>query len=189
MYTLIRNIHLAAGLFVAAFLAVYAVSAAQMASPLVNLPQSTREWTLTVPADVDTTPRGFARWLGQTHGIVGALDDVDESEGLEVRIVRVGTRTTVTLDLATRVATVEERRHSTIGMLNRLHHVSGLDAGWWPIDLWGLLLAVASALLLVLSGTGIVLWFQRHRERRTGLVVLVSGLALGLTLLVLMRAA
>ena len=74
-------------------------------------------------------------------------------------------------------------------MLNRLHHVSGLDAGWWPIDVWGLLLAVASALLLVLACTGIVLWFQRHRERRTGLVVLVSGLALGLTLLVLMRTA
>lgn len=189
MYTTLRNLHLGAGLFVALFLAVYAASAAQMASPLVNLPQTTREWTLTVPADVDTTPRGFARWLGQTHGIVGALDAVDESEGLEVRIVRVGTRTTVTLDRATRVAAVEERRHSTIGMLNRLHHVSGIDAGWWPIDLWGMLVAVASALLLVLSGTGVVLWFLRHKERRTGMVVLVSGLTLGLTLLVLMRAA
>jgi hypothetical protein len=104
-------------------------------------------------------------------------------------IVRPGTTHDVVYDVATRTAHVSTRVMNAVGMLNRLHHVRGVRHEYWAINAWGWFLFVVSVGLLLLAGTGVVMWFQRHRERRAGAIVFSVGLLSGLTLLVLVRLA
>ena len=109
--------------------------------------------------------------------------------GFSLRLVTVGTSHTVEFHTGTRQAHITTGRHNAVGMLNRIHHAHGVNHAYWATNGWGWLLAAASVLLLVLAGSGVIMWFMRHRERRAGAVVLVAGLAWGLTLLGLMRTA
>jgi hypothetical protein len=162
-----------------------------MAWPVVVPPQRVTDTDIAVPASVEATPRALARWLGETHGIAGGLDSVRVTDGgFTMLVSKVGRRWFVRFDGDAHTAHVRLAEHYTaLGMLNRVHHIRGTSATWWALNAWGWFLAAVSLALLVLSASGVVLWFQRHRERRTGALVLIGGLAWGLTLLVLMRAA
>ncbi len=74
-----------------------------------------------------------------------------------------------------------------LGMLNDLHHTYGLWEGPWSARLWGGLAAVTSSALLVLAGTGVLMWWRRPRERRLGLVVIGASLLWGGGLLAWVR--
>lgn len=189
MYKLLRNLHLAAGLFAALFLVLYGLSAAQMATPYQ--PRSVQETrTIDVPIGVETEARPLARWLMDAHGLDGELTQVESGDTRTVlTVVRPGTTHEITYQAGSRRATIVTDRSGTIGLLNRLHHVAGFKHAHWPTRLWAMLLFVVSLLLLVLSTTGVTLWFQRHRERRSGAIVLAVGLTWGLSLLILIRAS
>jgi len=190
MYKLLRNLHLLAGLFAALFLGAYALGAAQMAYPLYRPAPAVTATDLTLPENINPTPRAVARWLWDTRGLAGELRDVEhDGTGFSLTIAKIGTLHEVRFDPARRMAHIETRAHNPIGMLNRIHHIGGVSHGYWAINAWGWLLASASVLLLVLASSGVVMWFTRHRERRAGAVVLAAGLLWGLTLLVLMRTA
>ncbi|MEQ1727828.1 MAG: PepSY-associated TM helix domain-containing protein [Vicinamibacterales bacterium] len=190
MYRFLRNVHLAAGLFTAVFLFAYALSAAQMAYPLYRPVPVVTESDLTVPANIDPTPRALASWLGATPDFRGDLRDVEADEdGFALTIARVGTMHRVEYDPAERRVHITSRRQNAVGMLNRIHHVAGVGHAYWAVNAWGWLLASSSLLLLIVALSGVVMWFNRHRERRIGALVLAGGLAWGLTLLVLLRLA
>ncbi len=190
MYKVLRNVHLAAGLFTAVFLFAYALSAAQMAYPLYRPTPVVTESDLPVPANIDATPRALARWLGETPDLRGDLREVEgDEDGFAMTIARVGTSHRIEFDPAERRAHITSRRQNAVGMLNRIHHVSGVGHTYWAVNAWGWLLASSSLLLLGIALSGVVMWFNRHRERRTGALVLAGGLAWGLTLLVLLRLA
>jgi hypothetical protein len=111
------------------------------------------------------------------------------ADGLGLTIVRPGTTHRVELDAGTREARVTTGVMNAIGMVNRLHHVRGVAHDYWAINAWGWFLFTVSVGLLVLAGTGTVMWFARHRERRLGALVFGVGLVWGLTLLILVRTA
>ena len=76
---------------------------------------------------------------------------------------------------------------NTLGLLNRIHHASGIAHDYWAVNGWGWVLLTTSCALLVLAITGIVMWFKRHEDRVLGAMVTTIGLSWGVTLLVLMR--
>ena len=191
MYRLLRNVHLFAGLFAAVFLLAFGLSAAQMAWTAIVPPQRVTEHEVSVPASVEATPRALARWLAETQDITGGLDNARAIDGgFTMLVSKVGRRWFVRYEADAHTAHIRLAEHYTaLGMLNRVHHIRGTSSTYWALNAWGWFLAAVSAALLVLSVSGLVLWFQRHRERRAGLLVLAGGLIWGLTLLVLMRTA
>jgi hypothetical protein len=54
---------------------------------------------------------------------------------------------------------------------------------------WAVFVALISVALIVLSLTGIYLWFKIHTERVIGIILLVLSLGYSLTLIVLIRTA
>lgn len=191
MYRALRNTHLVLGLFGATFFVAYGLSAAQMAYPVYSPRAAQIETDFHVPVDVETSPRALARWLSQAHGIEGALQDVehDTGGGFSFTVARVGTTFEVEFSPQGQSVHVVTKRHGTVGMLNRVHHVTGIDHGYWALDAWGHFLALASLALIGLAISGTMMWFKRHAERRSGAIVFGAGLAWGLSLLVLMRLA
>jgi hypothetical protein len=190
VYVWLRRVHRAAGLFSATFLAAYALSAAQMAYPIYRPQPAVTAFDIGTPSEIDATPRAVARWLGDSQGLRGELRDVEsDGNGFAITVATIGTTHRVQFDAASRTLHVITRRQNAVGMLNRIHHVRGIDHDSGALNAWGWLLASASVLLLVLATSGIVMWFARHAERVTGAIVLGVGLAWGLTLLILMRAA
>jgi len=188
MYRLLRNVHLALGLFSAVFLLGYAVSAALMAYPLYSPPWKETQRQIEVPAGVDTAPRALARWLMDEHGLRGDLTKVSATDAaISLTIARTGTNHRVQYHVQARTARITSGVASPLGMLNRIHHVGGVWHEYWAIDAWGWFLFAVSICLLLLATTGVAMWFSRHRERRMGTVLLGAGLAWGVTLLVLVR--
>jgi hypothetical protein len=188
-YPTLRVVHLVVGLFVAAVLTAYGVSAVQMAyAPQIAAPRESTE-SMDIPPGHDETPRTLAAWLMTERDLRGDLTQASDDDGqITVTIDRPGTLHVVRYDRASGRADVTTRVRAPAGVLNRLHHLTGLTHDYWALSVAGGLLFAASIALLVLAVTGVTMWFLRHRERKTGLVVLVTGLAWGLTLLVMIRA-
>ena len=55
--------------------------------------------------------------------------------------------------------------------------------------MWAFFVALVSVALIVLSLTGIYLWFKIHTERVIGIILLALSLGYSLTLIVLIRTA
>lgn len=189
-YAVFRNIHLVAGLFAAAFLLAYGLSAAQMAYPIYQPARTTSARMVAVPANVDASPRPLARWLADRHDVRGDLTDIHDEDGtVTLTIARPGTVHRVEYRQAGRQAEISTEVSNAVGMLNRLHHVRGVTHDYWAINAWAWFLCAASLALLLLAATGVVMWFQRHADRRVGALVLGVGLFWGLTCLILVRLA
>jgi hypothetical protein len=182
MYRYLRNTHLFTGLFCCLFLLMYGVSSVQMAhNRWFNLRPTVTEAEFPVRGD---SPRAIALELMADHGVRGELTQVREAA---FRIQRPGTVYEVQFGGGT--AKVKTNVAGFMGMLNRIHHVGGLWHEYTLTNVWAFFVGVVSAGLLILGGTGIYLWFKIHQERVIGTVLLVAGLAYGLTLVVMIRTA
>jgi len=189
MYKFIRNTHLLIGLFAFLFLLMYGVSAVQMAHNkwFSNKPAVTEsEIALTPGGDA----RSVARELMDRHGLKGELAQVRKAgSGFSFRIVRPGTVYEVAYATETGTANVKTNVANIMGMLNRIHHVGGLWHEYTLTNVWAVFVALVSVALIVLSLTGIYLWFKIHTERVIGIILLVLSLGYSLTLIVLIRTA
>ena len=76
-----------------------------------------------------------------------------------------------------------------MGMMNRIHHVGGLWHDYTLTNVWGVFVGLISVMLIVLSLTGIYLWFKIHTERVIGVALLALSLSYSLTLIALIRTA
>jgi hypothetical protein len=187
MYRLLRNTHLFLGLLALLFLTMYGLSGVQMAHNkwFSTKPVVTDE-RITIAAGVDGDPRAIARALG----LRGELADVHKTaSGFKMRVSRLGTMYDVDYSELTREAKLRISRGSFMAVLNRIHHVAGTWHEYWVIDVWGVLLALVSASLLVIGATGIYLWFKIHSERTIGVILLAINLGFCITLLALIRTA
>lgn len=190
MYRLLRDVHLAVGLFGSMFLLALGLSAVQMAYPIYRLRPTETVTTTDVPAGVDTSPRALARWLMDARDLRGDLTEVTiASDSVSLHIVRPGTTHDVEYDPRLHSARVTTRVLDAIGMLNRIHHIGGIRHDYWAINAWGWFLFVVSLSLFVMAVTGVAMWFARHDDRRLGTIVLGVSLTWGLTLLILIRTA
>ncbi|MGH9661792.1 MAG: PepSY domain-containing protein [Bryobacteraceae bacterium] len=188
LYKWLRNTHLLLGLFGFLFLTMYAVSSVQMVHRIPIRP-SVSETMRTVTAG-ETDARRVARELMDRYGLGGDLLRVRTSEkGASFDIVKPGTVSNVDYDRASGEAKVRTSVVGLLGMLNRIHHVGGLWHEYALINVWGALVGLVSASLVVMALTGIYLWFKIHTERAIGVALLAISLGYSVTLMVLMRNA
>jgi hypothetical protein len=188
MFTSFRTIHLCAALFSTAFLAMYGISAVQMAhTKWFSMKPGVSIQELPVTPGL-TNARDAARELMVRHHLRGELQSVDaRATDLRFRIVRPGTVYEVVYTPASGMARVKTSTAGFMGMLNRIHHVNGLWHEWALLNVWGGLVGLVSMGLFLLGATGLYLWFKTRRERRIGIVLLTIGTLLPLGLLISMR--
>jgi hypothetical protein len=189
MYKIFRDIHLLLGLFAGIFLLMYGISAVQMAhNRWFNLRPSVSEQQIALEPGVDEGARLVANFLMTRHEMRGELAQVRESDkGIRFRIARPGTVYEVDYDRGSRSAKIRTSTANFLGMLNRIHHLAGVNREFWVLNVWGWLVGIVSAMLIGMGITGIYLWFKIHTERRVGMALLVLSLGYSLPLLYLLR--
>ena len=189
MYRWILNTHLLLGLFCCVFLLMYGVSAVQMShSRWFSLQPHVSEQQVNLGPGVDA--RAAARELMDRHGVRGELAQTRKTAtGWDFRIIRPGTVYDAVYDASNGNSRVRTSTAGFMGMLNRIHHIAGLWHDYGLINVWGAVVGVVSAMLLVVGLTGVYLWFKIHTERVTGAVLLAGALGYSLTLIVLIRMA
>jgi hypothetical protein len=188
MYSKMRTIHLCAAMFSLAFLAMYTVSAVQMGhSRFFALRPTVSESRLRMTPALTDARAAAAELIGR--GLRGELRNIQSAsaERLVFRIVRPGTIYDVDYTAATGDALVKTSRAGVLGYLNRLHHIGGLNYDYPILNVWGVLVGVISLGLFTLGATGLYLWYQNHRERRIGGVLLAGAVTVIGTLVVWMR--
>lgn len=185
-----RLLHLYGGLFVSPFLILFAVSAILLNHgwrPTAVEP-SRRDVSIQAPADLKGLDLG-KEILRQT-GVEGEIDYVDlKGNRLRLPVTRPGRKFTVTADLAKQSATIEERPTFFGERLIYLHkspgpHNAAVRGNWVATRIWGVLADGTVYLLLLVTTSGIYLWYLVRPERRRGMVFLAVG-CLSLVLLVL----
>ena len=189
MYRLIRNIHLILGLSCCLFLLMYAVSAVQMShNGWFDMKPTVTEARLPVDASAATHPRAFAAELMREHGLRGDIEQASEGEaGYELRIVRPGTVAEARYLPGAAEAHVNISKADFMGMLNRIHHANGAWHEDALLNVWGVFVGLVSIALIGLGATGVYMWFKIYDERLIGGLILFSGLAVGLGLLIATR--
>ncbi len=190
MHGWLRNTHLLSGLFFLLFLLVYGWSSVQMVHrSWFNLQPSISETRVTVQSAVEDG-RAVARQLMDQHGVRGDLNQVQQTPtGLRLRIGRPGTSYDIEYSAETGEAKIRKTVANFKAMLNRIHTVSGLWHDYSLINVWGVLVGLASLGMFVMGLTGIYLWFKIHSERTIGTILLILSLGYSLTLMVWMRLA
>ena len=187
LYRRTRDLHLYAGLFVSPFVLVYAVS-------VLLLNHAVRPWggpdvppaeRRTVRVSVRDGEDGLAvaRQVREQIGVRGEIGFVSRkprSPRLSFPIESPGRTTSVRVDLASGVATVERKETGVWDATIYLHKMPGphnvkLRGNWAFTRLWGWLADATVYLLLFLSATGIYLWTVLKAQRRTGLLFLGAG--------------
>lgn len=191
MYKTVRNIHLLLASFSLPFLVMYGVSAVQMShSTWFQMKPDIHETQLTLARN-ETDARAIARTImereSSIRGEIGNVKAIDT--GVTLRIVVPGTVHDVRYERATGVAQIKTSVSGAMGMLNRLHHWAGFWHEPITMKLWASAVALVSAALVLLGGTGIYLWFTRRTERRIGFALLAVNLVVAIVLLVSMRSA
>ena len=200
LYRWTRDLHLYAGLFVSPFVLVYAVSAILLVH--AYLPWGGRATapvqTRTVRVAVRDAEDGLAvasqvRAQIGVRGEIGFVGRKPGSPRLGFPIESPGRTTSVRVDLATGIATVETKSTGVWDALVWLHkmpgpHNANIRGNWVLTRLWGWLADTSVYLLLFLSVSGIYLWFVLRAERRSGLVMLGAGV-LSFTAIVVALAA
>ena len=190
MYKWIRNTHLLLGLFAFLFLLMYGVSSIQMAHNkwFSNQPAITESAVALAAGAADA--RAVARELMDKHGLKGELAQIRKvGQSLAFRIMRPGTIYDVTYSPETGEAKVKTSVANLMGMLNRIHHINGLWHDFTLTNVWAAFVALVSVALILLSLSGIYLWFKIHTERIVGSILLALSLGYSLTLIVLIRTA
>ncbi|MBT3271324.1 hypothetical protein HN371_29570 [Candidatus Poribacteria bacterium] len=131
------------------------------------------------------TDIALAEELAAQLGLSGEFDWTErllQENALRFRVGQPGDMTTVTVDLGTAEASIENIRFNVWGMLRALHTFTGVRDGdptardWLPTLLWVVSMdaVAAGSIFLVLSG--IYMWYQLRTKRRPGLAALGLGL-------------
>lgn len=190
MYRLIRDIHLVLGLAAGLFMAIYGLTAGTMSAwPVVAYFTSTTTERIQVPADLDPDlPAPAVAAALRARGLIeGPTQFVKTSSGaIELGTRRPGVGYEVEWDRGPQL-TIAIERSGFLELLEDLHHLSGMHHEDPRMSYWGVVLFVMSGLSLALGGSGVWLWWLRHKERRVGGILLACTTALAALLIVLVR--
>ena len=184
-----RNLHLAVGVLTAPFLLMYAFSALQMAhSKWFKLNRVTTKTTLAIATGDATDGRAVARALMKRGAVAGEIGQIAAVKtGYRIHVTRPGAVYDIVYDATTGQAIVSETKSGAVFLLNRLHHLAGIDHQYGWLNAWGWMLGLTAVLLSGLGVTGIYLWFKMHGELVIGLALLAVSLGYSLTLLYSLR--
>jgi hypothetical protein len=187
-YPLLRTTHLLLGSFSGLFLLMYGASGVQMTHRWLDAGQTVVESDVAVSNGAAAGPRALAQMLMTEHRMVGQLASITQKpDGFSLQITRPGTAYQVAYATGAASAHVKTSVSGWVGMLNGIHRVAGLKHDYVLLNVWGVFVGVVSAAVLLLGLTGTYLWFQTHGERLIGGLIVGVGLAVGLSLMVLIR--
>jgi hypothetical protein len=194
-YLGIRSLHLYLGLFISPFVVVYALTAIFFVHAWLPWggAESGEPEARTVPVSVhaDSNSLVLAEQVRVQIGVAGEIDYVNrdaKEQRLSFPIHSPGRRASVTVDLRTGLAQVEERATGMWDGLVWLHkmpgpHNAAIRGNWAFMQAWRWFADVTAYLLLFLSASGVYLWSVIRSERRAGLLLLGGG-ALSFVLLI-----
>jgi len=168
MLSLIRDIHLALGLFCAPLVLAYAMDGVRINHPRFYPKDATKsEQTYPVSA---SEPEAIVSELNERYGLVGRYWPPD-SEG-KFSIISPTANRTVQYDPATHSVRVETERPRFFSLATNLHFAAGVHNKDTAMNAWGWLVVLVSAAFVALGVTGLWLWIPRLKERRLGLLFL-----------------
>lgn len=188
----LRDLHLCAGLFISPYVLVFSVSVFFLVHAWLPgaRPRPTGEWSVT---DVPL-PTNLAELAGReridalrpaldrakVQGEVGWIQHLARENRLVVPVTVPGRVATVTIDLDTRKARVQEQRTGLASALVELHkspgpHLVGIRKNSSYLLLWSWLADATVCLLLFVTLSGVYLWYMLRSERRVGIVLLAAG--------------
>lgn len=192
LYQTTRDLHLYFGLFISPYVLVFAASVfflvhswSQKSSSGVSTGSTFSE--LALPDDLETVSgrervdklKPVLKRLG-VEGEFGSVRHSPKQHRLVVPVTVPGRLTTVTLDLAKREASVEQRTTGLADALVVLHmspgqHMADIRKNWIYMRAWSWLADATVYLVLFITVSGIYLWYVLRTERKIGSVLLVAG--------------
>jgi hypothetical protein len=191
-HRVVRDLHRYIGLFVSPFVLVFAVSVfflvhAWLPNAAPGLASARFVSDLPLPADlerlsgralIDALRPALGR--AQVNGEVGWVQHFAKEHRLIIPVTVPGRVTTVTIDMAKREASIDQRNTGLADALVVLHkspgpHLVGIRMNWFYMRVWRWLADSTVYLLLFTSVSGIYLWYVLRAERSIGLGLLVAG--------------
>lgn len=188
-YTIVRDLHLYAGLFVAPFVLVFSVSVFFLVHAWVpgRIEKSPRVAEVALPpnlealdgrARVDALQTVLPR-LGVT-GEIGFVRHVPKRRLLVFDVSVPGRETTVSIDAAAQTASIAGRDSGILAGLVALHkspgqHLAAIRMNWLPMRAWRWFADGTVYLILFITLSGIYLWAVLRAERAAGLALLAAG--------------
>lgn len=188
MYTKLRSLHLFLGLLMSAFLFAYGASAFMMAHSLAFGWAYPKPQGRQIAVDLPPQPKLIIDKIRAQEDLHGDLIDVKTSS-LAVRFIveRPGTRYEVGYDLRKKTADIITLEGGIWYTLDRLHHTGGIYHDTPELRAWGWVVFIASILTVIVGLTGVLLWFQRNKERRVGGMIFIISFIFAGGLLFLVR--
>lgn len=191
-YRLIRDLHLYLGLFISPFVLVFAISVFFLVhSWLPRIPSGNSKTrivsALPLPEDLQTlSGRPLIDALKPTlekadvRGEVGFVRHMVKEEKLIIPVTIPGRETTVSINIATREATIVTRERGLANALVILHkspgqHGPDIRMNWFYMRAWRWMADATVYLILFISVSGIYLWYVLRAERSVGLILLFAG--------------
>ena len=191
-YRLTRDLHLYLGLFISPFVLVFSISVFFLVhswSPkFAPETASTRVVSaLALPADlpklsgrplVDALKPILAKM--NVPGEIGFVRRLIKEEKLIIPVSIPGRATTVTINLASREATIVTRETGLADALITLHkspgqHGADIRMNWFFMKAWRWFADATVYLTLFISVSGIYLWYVLRAERKIGFILLFAG--------------
>ena len=172
-----RNVHLYITLFGLALLLLFAVTGFMLNHEdwFATTDPTTREVTGQLPTDVLQEPDLFAvgELLRKNFGATGLADKPDVDPNLiRINYKQVGRSVEVEIRRETGAVTATYISRGLVGVLLDLHR--GKSTGF----LWSLIIDGVCVLMLLISATGLVMWWTLKGRGRYGLVTLLAGVGL-----------
>jgi hypothetical protein len=190
-YWLTRDLHLYLGLFISPFVLVFSISVFFFVHAWIPkfVPETanTRVVSAALPADLQKlSGRPLIDALKPTlekmnvAGEIGFVRHMVKEEKLIIPVSIPGRATTVTINLASREATVVTRETGLADALITLHkspgqHGPAIRMNWFFMKAWRWFADATVYLTLFISVSGIYLWYMLRAERKVGLVLLLAG--------------
>lgn len=195
-----RSLHLYIGLFVSPFVLLYAVSAVQLNHSFMPwggraaTPSPSR--TVRVVVVDSGNSLDVAARIRQQLGLRGEIGFVGRKPGsqrMNFPIETPGRTTSVRVDLATGLATLDEKETGVWDALIYQHRMPGphnakIRGNWVFTRLWGWLADATVYAVLFLTASGLFLWTAIRTERRMGLIALGAGLVTFMAMLIALVA-
>ncbi len=182
-----RDLHLYAGLFLSPFILIFAFSTLALNHPghIRAAAEAGAPWTQPVTFDPNApgTLVQARSILGQLR-LTGEIDNIMHNKKagrLTIPVSKPGELTTVTVDLASSVATVQRKVEGMAAALIYLHkrpgpHLVMFRGNWSYMAAWTRLADATVYGTFFLTATGLYLWWFFKAERRLGWVLLAAGL-------------
>lgn len=183
----IRELHLYFGLFISPFILLYAIS-----TILFNHTWKSRSAESEAKAQMERVsiemPEGMeglelAKYIMRKVNVSGEIEFFRhnlQQKQFVIPVMKPGQRITISVDLENKTAEIERRRTGFWSALLYLHkspgpHLAGFRGNWFYTRLWKWMADATVYLILLVSITGIYMWWVLKVERKVGLVLVGAG--------------